>query len=118
MNNETICAISTAPGQGAISIIRVSGKDSIIICSKLFLSKNGDSLSNIKKQQVVLGNIHYKNNTIDEVLITVFKSPRSYTGENMVEIACHGSTYIQSKIIQILITIKILYVKLVIMILI
>jgi len=52
---------------------------------------------------VALGNIHYKNNIIDEVLITVFKSPKSYTGENMVEISCHGSTYIQSKIIQTLI---------------
>ena len=103
MNNETICAISTAPGQGAIAIIRVSGKDSIIICEKLFLSKNGESLSNTKNQQVILGNINHKSNTIDEVLITLFNAPRSYTGENMVEIACHGSTYIQSKIIQILI---------------
>ena len=92
MNNETICAISTAPSQGAIAIIRVSGKDSIIICKKLFLSKNGDSLSNTKNQQVILGNIHHKSNTIDEVLITIFKSPRSYTGENMVEIACHVSS--------------------------
>jgi len=103
MNNETICSISTAAGQGAISIIRISGPDAIIICEKLFLSHKGDQLSRTKSQQVTLGNIHYKNDIIDEVLITVFKSPKSYTGENMVEISCHGSTYIQSKIIQTLI---------------
>ena len=103
MNNETICSISTAAGQGAISIIRISGVDAIIICEKLFLSHKGDQLSRKKSQQVTLGNIHYKNDIIDEVLITVFKSPKSYTGENMVEISCHGSTYIQSKIIQTLI---------------
>ncbi len=103
MNNETICSISTAAGQGAISIIRISGADAIIICEKLFLSHKGDQLLRKKSQQVALGNIHYKNDIIDEVLITVFKSPKSYTGENMVEISCHGSTYIQSKIIQTLI---------------
>ncbi len=103
MDNNTICSISTAPGHGAISIIRISGKESIKIVNELFKAHNKNKLSSKNINKVVLGNIIYKHQTIDEVLVTAFKSPKSYTGEDMVEISCHGSAYIQSKIIQALI---------------
>ena len=103
MNNNTICSISTAPGHGAISIIRISGKESIKIANELFKAHNKNKLSSKNINKVILGNIIYKHQTIDEVLVTAFQSPKSYTGEDMVEISCHGSTYIQSKIIQALI---------------
>ena len=103
MNNNTICSISTAPGHGAISIIRISGKESIKIVNELFKAHNKNKLSSKNINKVILGNIIYKHQTIDEVLVTAFQSPKSYTGEDMVEISCHGSAYIQSKIIQALI---------------
>ena len=103
MDNNTICSISTAPGHGAISIIRISGKKSIRIINKLFKAHDKNKLSSKNTKKVILGNIIYKNQSIDEVLVTAFQSPKSYTGEDMVEISCHGSAYIQSKIIQALI---------------
>jgi len=103
MNHETICSISTAPGQGAISMIRISGNDALKISNKVFRSHTKEKLSFQNTKKVILGNIVFNKNIIDEVLITVFKAPKSYTGENMIEISCHGSTYIQSKILQVLI---------------
>ena len=103
MDNNTICSISTAPGHGAISIIRISGKESIKIVNELFKAHNKNKLSSKNINKVILGNIIYKQQNIDEVLVTAFQSPKSYTGEDMVEISCHGSAYIQSKIIQALI---------------
>ena len=103
INNDTICSISTALGKGAISIIRISGNESLKICNQIFKAHNKKIISLNHHNQVILGHIFEKKNTIDEVLITIFKSPKSYTGENLIEIACHGSTYIQNKIIQLLI---------------
>jgi len=103
LNYETICAISTAPGKGAVAIIRISGKDSIKICNQIFKAHNKKKLSLNNSKTVIIGNIIENRKIIDEVLITMFKGPKSYTGENIIEIACHGSTYIQSSIIQLLI---------------
>ena len=103
MNHKTICSVSTAPGQGAISIIRISGNDALTISNQIFQSYTKEKLSFKNMKKVILGNIVNNKNIIDEVLVTVFKGPKSYTGENMVEISCHGSTYIQSKILQLLI---------------
>tara|TARA_B100000530_G_scaffold321468_1_gene255637 strand:+ start:744 stop:2129 length:1386 start_codon:yes stop_codon:yes gene_type:complete len=103
LNYETICAISTAPGKGAVAIIRISGKDSVKICNQIFKAHNERKLSLDNAKTVILGNIIENQKIIDEVLITMFKGPKSYTGENIIEIACHGSTYIQSAIIQLLI---------------
>ena len=103
INHDTICAISTAPGKGAVSIIRMSGNDVIRISNQLFQAYNKKKLSLNNANTVILGNIIENYVCVDEVLITIFKAPKSYTGENVVEIACHGSTYIQSKIIQLLI---------------
>jgi len=103
LNYETICAISTAPGKGAVSIIRISGNEAIKICNKIFKAHRQKKISLNDAKTVIIGNIIENTIIVDEVLITIFKRPKSYTGENIVEIACHGSIYIQSKIIQLLI---------------
>ena len=104
LNHDTICAISTAPGKGAVSIIRISGNEAVQVTNQLFQAHNKKKISLNNSNTVILGNIIENSMFVDEVLITIFKAPKSYTGEHVVEIACHGSTYIQSKIIQLLIT--------------
>lgn len=99
--NDTIIALATPSGSGAIAVIRLSGKDAITIGSKFFKSISGKTLSQQKSHTVHLGHIIDEPRVIDEVLVTIFKNPQSYTGENVVEISCHGSLYIQQEIIQL-----------------
>ncbi|OPZ99333.1 MAG: tRNA modification GTPase MnmE [Bacteroidetes bacterium ADurb.Bin416] len=102
--NDTICAIATAPGVGAIALIRVSGPAAIPLCDQLFLTKSGQKrLAEQPSHTVHLGQFQRDGYLIDEVVATLFRAPHSYTGEDSVEISCHGSTYIQQKIIRILI---------------
>ena len=101
ISNETIIALATPNGLGAISVIRISGKNSIITTDKLFKAKNKKPLSKQKSHTVNLGHILKNGNELDEVLITLFKGPHSYTGEDTIEISCHGSTYIQQEIIDL-----------------
>ena len=96
--NDTIVAQSTPQGKGAIGIIRLSGKNSITIINSIFPSKD---LSKEKSHTIHYGNIEYENDIIDEVLVSIFKEPKSYTKENIVEISCHGSNYIIKKILSI-----------------
>ena len=103
VNQETIIALATPNGLGAISVIRISGNNSIKITEKLFKSNKNKLLSNQKSHTVHLGHIMKGNHELDEVLITLFKGPYSYTGENTIEISCHGSTYIQKEIINLFI---------------
>ena len=102
-NQETIIALATPNGLGAISVIRISGNNSIKIAEKLFKSNKNKLLSNQKSHTVHLGHIMKGNHELDEVLITLFKGPNSYTGEDTIEISCHGSTYIQKEIINLFI---------------
>ena len=102
-NQETIIALATPNGLGAISVIRISGNNSIKIAEKLFKSNKNKLLSNQKSHTVHLGHIMKENHELDEVLITLFKGPYSYTGEDTIEISCHGSTYIQKEIINLFI---------------
>lgn len=105
MNNhqDTICAISTAQG-GAIGVIRVSGSEAIAITSKIFVPLNNIPLEERKAYTLIFGKIMGENNEmIDEVLVSLFRAPHSYTGEDAVEISCHGSTYILQQIMQRLI---------------
>jgi tRNA modification GTPase len=105
MNNhqDTICAISTAQG-GAIGVIRVSGSEAIAITSKIFVPLNNIPLEERKAYTLIFGKIMGDNNEmIDEVLVSLFRAPHSYTGEDAVEISCHGSTYILQQIMQRLI---------------
>lgn len=100
----TICAISTASGQGAIAVIRVSGAKAITICDKLFVSPVAEKkLVNVAPNTIHYGSILNEEQLIDEVLVSVFKAPHSFTGEDCVEIACHGSSYIQQQILQVLV---------------
>jgi len=103
INQETIIALATPTGLGAISVIRISGFNAISITEKLFKSKGNKKLSNQNSHTVHLGHLIKNNHELDEVLVTIFKGPRSYTGENTVEISCHGSTYIQQEIIDLFI---------------
>ena len=95
---DTIVAQSTAYGESAIAIIRLTGKDAIKIANKVFPNKD---LNKVKSHTIHFGDIIYKDEVIDEVLVSVFKAPNSYTKENLIEISCHGSSYIIKKIITI-----------------
>jgi tRNA modification GTPase len=98
-NQDTICALSTAPGIGAIAIIRVSGHKAFQIVESVFSKSLSDKPSHTSHFGVVKEN----NQIIDEVLVTIFKNPTSFTGEDSIEIACHGSVFIQQQIIHLLI---------------
>ena len=99
MNNDIICALATGGGISAIALIRISGKETINIVNKIF-SKD---LSKKETHTVHFGNIIDNKNIIDEVVITLFHKNQSFTGEETVEISCHGSKYIQNKILELLI---------------
>ena len=103
VNHDTIIALATPNGLGAISVLRISGKESISITEKVFKAKNNKLLSDQKSHTVHLGHLLKNGHELDEVLITLFKGPHSYTGENTIEISCHGSTYIQKEIINLFI---------------
>ena len=101
--NDTIVALATPSGAGAIAIIRVSGPDALKIVAPLFKAKSKKDLSTQPTHTLHLGNVVDGERTIDEVLASVFRAPKSYTGEETVELSCHGSPYIQQEIIQLLI---------------
>jgi tRNA modification GTPase len=103
IQHDSIVALATPSGAGAIAIIRISGENAIAIGSTVFKSKKGKDLAKQKSHTLHLGHIVDENKTLDEVLVSVFRAPNSYTGENTIEISCHGSTYIQQQIIQLLI---------------
>jgi tRNA modification GTPase len=95
---DTICALATGSGIGAIAIVRISGNQAINICNKVF-SKN---LEDVKSHTIHFGTIKNDKELIDEVLLSVFKNPYSFTGEDVIEISCHGSVFIQQHILQLL----------------
>ncbi|SDS28114.1 tRNA uridine-5-carboxymethylaminomethyl(34) synthesis GTPase MnmE [Christiangramia echinicola] len=101
--NDTIVALATPSGAGAIAVIRVSGPDAIKIVAPLFKAKSKKDLAEQATHTIHLGNVMDGERTIDEVLASVFRAPKSYTGEETVELSCHGSPYIQQEIIQLLI---------------
>lgn len=102
INNDTIVALATASGSGAIAVIRLSGKDAISKVDANFKSvKPSKYLVSQKSHTIHLGHVVDDKRVLDEVLVSVFKNPNSYTGENVVEISCHGSQYIQQEIIQL-----------------
>ena len=97
--DDTIAALATPQGVGAIGVIRVSGPKAIQIANELFPSKD---LEAVPTHTLQVGYLKYNNTIIDEVVIGLYKAPRSYTGEDVVEISCHGSYFIQNNILQIL----------------
>jgi tRNA modification GTPase len=103
--SDTICALATVPGQGAIAVIRVSGPESLQITASVFNPANRSlSLKNTASHRLRYGSIIKGATLLDEVLVSVFKAPGSYTGEDMTEISCHGSQYIQQEIIMLLLS--------------
>lgn len=102
INHDTICAVSTPPGCGGIAVVRVSGSDAIAVTDKLW---QGKPLTGCATHTAHLGQIINPDNNkpLDQAVATVFRSPRSFTGEDVVEIAVHGSTYIQSELLQLLV---------------
>ncbi|MDL2208836.1 tRNA uridine-5-carboxymethylaminomethyl(34) synthesis GTPase MnmE [Parabacteroides sp. OttesenSCG-928-O15] len=103
MDKSVICAVSTPPGCGGIAVIRLSGEGSVALADQVFYSSTGKKLVNVSPNTVHFGEIRAAETSIDEVLVTVFRAPHSYTGEDTVEITCHGSVYIQQQILQLLI---------------
>lgn len=100
-NQDTIIALATASGSGAIAVVRISGKDALQIADKVFKPYKKIMLQNAPSHTVHLGNFHDENRIIDECLATIFKGKQSYTGEPVVEFSCHGSSYIVQEIIKI-----------------
>lgn len=101
IRNDTIVALATAQGISAIAVIRLSGKDAIVITQKIFKGKN---LLEAASHTVHFGTVQHEGKIIDEVLITVFKEPNSFTQENAIEISCHGSPVIIKEIIKLLLS--------------
>jgi tRNA modification GTPase len=100
--HETIVALATPSGAGAIAVIRLSGEKAIAIASSVFQSVAGKDITKQKTHTIHLGHIVDEGKMYDQVLLSIFKNPHSYTGEDVVEISCHGSTFIQQQIIQLL----------------
>ncbi len=98
-----ICAISTASGIGAIAVVRLSGEGCIALADMIFVSPSGKKLVFAKPNTVHFGQVIEEGELIDEVLVTVFRAPHSFTGEESVEISCHGSLYIQQRLLQLLV---------------
>lgn len=107
LSKDTIVALSTPHGMAAIAVIRLSGDKAVQLCDEVFFSKKTGKTKKLAIQDshtVHFGVIKEGNDIIDEVLVTIFYAPHSYTGENVVEISCHGSTYIQQKLLQLFIS--------------
>ncbi|MCB0381437.1 MAG: tRNA uridine-5-carboxymethylaminomethyl(34) synthesis GTPase MnmE, partial [Flavobacteriales bacterium] len=98
--SDTICALATASGIGAIAVIRLSGADAITICNKCFYGKD---LTTVDSHTIHFGTLRDGDKIVDEVLVSVFKDKKSFTGENAVEISTHGSPYIQQQVLQLLV---------------
>ena len=98
---DTIIALATPSGAGALAVIRLSGPNSILMIDDFFNSIHSKKMINQRSHTIHLGHITDSGRVIDEVLVSIFKNPQSYTGENVVEISCHGSTYIQQEILQL-----------------
>ncbi len=99
MAERTVAAISTPLGEGGISVIRVSGRDSIEICDKVFESVSGKKLSDQAGYTALFGHIEGEDGVIDEAVVTVFREPKSYTGEDVCEISCHGGRYVTNQVL-------------------
>src|ERR1039457_2949931 len=110
--NDTICAISTPPGTGGFAVIRVSGPDTFALCNPVFrATEKGFTLLDAKSHTIHFGEIRREEDILDEVLVSIFRSPHSYTGEDVLEISCHGSTFIQQKLLELLISLGIRLAK-------
>lgn len=97
---NTIAAVSTAYGRGGIAVIRISGDDAVNVADKMFRTANGKPLTQVKASQAVYGDIIKRTNVIDNGICTIFRAPHSYTGEDVVEISCHGGIILTEKVLE------------------
>jgi tRNA modification GTPase len=103
-SNDTICALSSPPGTGAIAVIRLSGKEAFPLCESVFTPvRRSFRIRDAASHTIHHGFIGREGNILDEALVSIFRNPHSYTGEDVVEISCHGSVYIQQKILELLV---------------
>ena len=102
MKTETIAAIATSLSESGISIIRISGEDAVKVADKIFVSKSGRKVSDFKSHTIHYGYVISNNETADEILLSVMLAPRSYTGEDTIEINCHGGVLVTKKLLAIL----------------
>ena len=100
MNYDTVAAISTAQGEGGIGVIRISGDDALRIADKIFYSVSGKKVTEMKGYTASFGKISENGEDIDEAVALVFKAPHSYTGEDVVELSCHGGLYITKRVLR------------------
>lgn len=100
MNNKNIAAVSTAKASAGISVIRISGDEAIDISDKIFKAKSGTKLCDMKGYTCALGDVYTDGERIDECIATVFREPHSYTGENVVELSCHGGVYVTAAVLR------------------
>jgi tRNA modification GTPase len=104
MDRSVICAIATPPGRGAIAVARVSGEGAIALCDRLIHTRSGKKLADCPSHTLHVGEVMDGDERVDEVVVSLFHAPRSFTGEESVEISCHGSTYVQQRVLQLLIS--------------
>ena len=100
-SEKTIAAVSTPAGTGGIATIRVSGEKAIEICDKAFKSMSGKTLSSLKGYTALFGKIYDGEQPVDEAVCLVFRSPHSFTGEDVVEITCHGGMFVVQKALRV-----------------
>ena len=103
IKNDTIVAIATAPSNSAISIVRLSGDEAIEIVSKVFRGKN---LKKVKSHTINYGHIVDGKENIDEVLVSIFRAPKTFTREDIVEINCHGGIFVTNKVLELMLVLK------------
>ena len=103
-HGNTIAAISTPPGKGGVAVIRISGDCAFDVAAKIFVPKSKKSISVIKPRMQIYGDIYYGDEPIDDGMITLFPAPNSYTGEDTVEISCHGGILVTSKVLEAALT--------------
>ena len=97
---STVTAISTAQGQGGIGVIRISGEKAFEITDKIFKSVSGKKIADIKGYSALFGHIYRNDEKIDEVVVLKYVAPKSFTGENVVEISCHGGMFITREVLK------------------
>jgi len=100
--DDTIMALATASGAGAIAVIRISGKEAFTITDKVFRAKGKKTVSEAESHTIIFGDVLDGEELVDEVLVSAFRNPKSFTGEDSVEISCHGSVFIQKRILNLL----------------
>ena len=101
---STIAAISTPVSSGGISVIRISGEDALLIAGKIFNPITSENVESMAGYTCAYGKVVFNNEEIDDVVLTVFRAPKSYTGENVVEISCHGGIYVTNRILRAIIS--------------